>query len=80
MADQFHRDPQYAARGFLTVLREPEAGEVATEGIPVRLSETPGSVRGPAPLMGEHTEEVARELLGLSHQEIIALEEEGVLT
>ena len=80
VADQFHRDPQYAARGFLTVLREPEAGEVATEGIPVRLSETPGSVRGPAPLMGEHTEEVARELLGLSPREISALEEEGVLT
>lgn len=78
--DQFKRDAQYAERGFLTKLREPEAGEVVTEGIPVRLSETPGRVRGPAPLMGEHTHEIARERLGLSDQQIKALEEEGVLT
>ena len=77
--DQFKRDVQYAARGFLVKLREPEAGEVVTEGIPVRLSETPGKVRGPAPLMGEHTHEIARQLLGLSDKEIKALEEEGVL-
>lgn len=80
VADQFERDVQYAARGFLTSVREPEAGEVATEGVPVRLSETPGKVRGPAPLMGQHTHEVARELLGLSTEEIKALEDEGVLT
>ncbi len=78
--DQFKRDPQYAARGFLVKLKEPEAGEVVTEGIPVRLSETPGRVRGPAPLMGEHTHEIARELLDLSDEQIKALEEEGVLT
>ncbi|HEV8343373.1 MAG TPA: CoA transferase [Candidatus Binatia bacterium] len=78
--DQFTRDAQYAARGFLVKLKEPEAGEVVTEGIPARLSETPGRVRGPAPLMGEHTREIARELLGLSDDQIKALEAEGVLT
>ncbi|MBI4522714.1 MAG: CoA transferase [Deltaproteobacteria bacterium] len=78
--DQFKRDPQYAARGFLVKIKEPEAGEVATEGIPVRLSETPGRIRGPAPLMGEHTNEIARQVLGLSEEQIKALEEEGVLT
>ena len=67
-------------RSFLVKMKEPEAGEVVTEGIPVRLSETPGKVRGPAPLMGEHTHEIARALLGLSDAEIKALEEEGVLT
>ncbi|MGH7773256.1 MAG: CaiB/BaiF CoA transferase family protein [Candidatus Binatia bacterium] len=77
--DQFKRDPQYAARGFLVKLKEPEAGEVVTEGIPVRLSETPGKIRGPAPLMGEHTHEIAKNLLGLSHEEIKKLEEEKVL-
>jgi crotonobetainyl-CoA:carnitine CoA-transferase CaiB-like acyl-CoA transferase len=77
--DQFKRDPQYAARGFLVKLNEPEAGEVVTEGVPVRLSETPGMVRGTAPLMGEHTHQIARELLGLSDKEIAALEDEKVL-
>lgn len=77
--DQFKRDVQYAARGFLVKLKEPEAGEVVTEGIPVRLSETPGRVRGPAPLMGEHTHEIASKLLGLSDDEIKTLEGERVL-
>jgi benzylsuccinate CoA-transferase BbsF subunit len=77
--DQFKRDPQYAATGFLVKLTEPEAGDVVTENVPIRLSETPGKVRGLAPLMGEHTHEIARELLGLSDKEIAALEDEKVL-
>ena len=77
--DQFKRDKQYAARGFLAELEEPEAGKVAIEGIPVRLSETPGSIRTPAPLMGEHTAEIGQKLLGLTLEQIQELEQEGVL-
>jgi benzylsuccinate CoA-transferase BbsF subunit len=77
--DQFKRDKQYAATGFLVKMKEPEAGEVVTEGVPMRLSETPGKVRGLAPLMGEHTHQIARELLGLSDREIKKLDEEKVL-
>jgi benzylsuccinate CoA-transferase BbsF subunit len=77
--DQFKRDVQYAATGYLVTLTEPEAGAVVTENVPVRLSETPGKVRGLAPMMGEHTHEIARELLGLSDKEIAALEDEKVL-
>jgi crotonobetainyl-CoA:carnitine CoA-transferase CaiB-like acyl-CoA transferase len=77
--DQFKRDRQYAATGYLVRMNEPEAGEVVTENVPVRLSETPGKVRGVAPLMGEHTHEIARNLLGLSDDEIKRLDEEKVL-
>jgi benzylsuccinate CoA-transferase BbsF subunit len=77
--DQFKRDKQYAATGFLVNMTEPEAGDVVTEGVPIRLSSTPGKVRGLAPLMGEHTYEIARELLGLSDEEIKKLDEEKVL-
>jgi formyl-CoA transferase len=77
--DQFKRDKQYAATGFLVNLTEPEAGDVVTENVPMRLSETPGKVRGVAPLMGEHTYEIARNLLGLSDDEIKKLDEEKVL-
>ena len=45
----------------------------------MRMSETPGKVRGLAPLMGEHTHEIARNLLGLSDDEIKKLDEEGAL-
>ncbi len=77
--DQFKHDRQYAATGFLVKMNEPEAGEIVSEGVPVRLSVTPGKVRGLAPLMGEHTHEIARDLLGLSEDEIKKLDEEKVL-
>jgi crotonobetainyl-CoA:carnitine CoA-transferase CaiB-like acyl-CoA transferase len=77
--DQFKRDKQYAATGFLVNMTEPEAGDIVTENVPMRLSETPGKVRGLAPLMGEHTHEIARSLLGLSDVEIARLEDEKVL-
>jgi benzylsuccinate CoA-transferase BbsF subunit len=76
--DQFKHDKQYAATGFLVNLTEPEAGDMVTENVPVRLSATPGKVRGVAPLMGEHTYEIARDLLGLSDAEIKKLDEEKV--
>ena len=47
--------------------------------IPIRLSETPGKVRGVAPLMGQHTYEIASDLLGLTDEEIRQLDEEKVL-
>ena len=77
--DQFKLDRQYAATGFLVELTEPEAGNIATENVPMRLSETPGKVRGLAPLMGEHTHEIARARLALSDEQIKQLEEEKVL-
>jgi benzylsuccinate CoA-transferase BbsF subunit len=77
--DQFKRDKQYAATGYLVTMTEPEAGDVVTENVPLRLSETPGKVRGLAPLMGEHTHEIARNLLGLGNDEIKKLDEEKVL-
>jgi crotonobetainyl-CoA:carnitine CoA-transferase CaiB-like acyl-CoA transferase len=48
-------------------------------GAPIRLSETPGSVRTPAPMQGEHTAEVLRDVLGLAADEIVALRKAGVI-
>jgi crotonobetainyl-CoA:carnitine CoA-transferase CaiB-like acyl-CoA transferase len=44
-------------------MEHPEAGTVNALGIPVKLSGTPGSIRRPAPLLGEHNDEVLREWL-----------------
>jgi CoA:oxalate CoA-transferase len=71
--------PQVAARGALVEMDHPRAGKVRMVGAPVRLSETPGSVRTPAPMLGEHTDEVLRDLLGLGADEISALRGAGVL-
>jgi len=71
--------PQVAARGALVEMDHPRAGKVRMVGVPVRLSETPGAVRTPAPMLGEHTGEVLKELLGLDDRQIHALREGGVI-
>ncbi|HZP35020.1 MAG TPA: CoA transferase [Methylomirabilota bacterium] len=71
--------PQVVARGALVETDHPRAGKVKMVGVPVRLSETPGAVRTPAPTLGEHTEEVLRGVLGLSDETIAALREAGAI-
>src|SRR5947207_10740133 len=71
--------PQVAARGAMVEHTHPIAGTIETVGPPVRLSETPGSIRLPAPLLGEHTDQVLRERLGKSEAEIASLREKGVV-
>ncbi len=60
--DQTFRDPQILARDMVTEVTHPAAGRMQTLGVTVKLSETPGAIRRPAPLLGEHTAEVLREL------------------
>jgi formyl-CoA transferase len=65
-------DPHTRAREMEVTMEHPEQGTVRGLGIPVKLSETPGSVRRAAPLLGEHTDEVLREA-GLTAEEIAAV-------
>lgn len=51
-------DPQVVARRMAVDTQHPAAGTFKTLGIPVKLSQTPGELRRPAPRLGEHTEEV----------------------
>ena len=55
-------DPVVRHLGLIAEVDHPVAGRVRAPGIPVRMSETPGSVRRAPPLLGEHTDEVLREL------------------
>jgi crotonobetainyl-CoA:carnitine CoA-transferase CaiB-like acyl-CoA transferase len=71
--------PQAKARNALVEMEHPRAGTVRMVGAPVRLSETPGSVRTPAPMLGEHTDAVLRDLLGLDARAIASLRESGVI-
>jgi crotonobetainyl-CoA:carnitine CoA-transferase CaiB-like acyl-CoA transferase len=60
--DQVFVDPQATAREMVREIDHPAAGPMRTLGIPVKLSATPGALRRPAPLLGEHTGEVLAEL------------------
>jgi crotonobetainyl-CoA:carnitine CoA-transferase CaiB-like acyl-CoA transferase len=50
-------DPQTIAREMVTEVEHTKVGRMKAIGVPVKLSDTPGSVRRAAPLLGEHTEE-----------------------
>jgi CoA:oxalate CoA-transferase len=77
--DQVVQDPQMRAREMLVEIEHPSAGRVTIPGVPVKLSETPGSVRTPAPCLGEHTAEILANMLGLSPAEINALRAAGAI-
>ena len=59
---QVVEDPHTQAREMVVEMEHPEAGTVYGLGIPVKLSATPGAIRRPAPLLGQHTDEILAEL------------------
>ena len=73
-----YADPQVQAREMMVEMEHPQAGRVRNIGIPVKLSETPGSVRRPAPTLGQHTNEVLAEF-GYSSDDITKLRESGAV-
>src|SRR5690606_16601025 len=71
-------DPHYAARGMIQELDHPRPGRMKTIGIPTHFSRTPGQVRMPAPLHGQHTDEVL-ERFGVDAQRRDRLRREGAI-
>ena len=77
--DKVVEHPQVREREMIVDCDHPTAGKVRMVGVPLKLSETPGAVRTPAPLLGQHTDEVLREALGLDAAEIAALRRARVI-
>ncbi len=77
MRDLFH-DEQIRAGGTWQMRPHDEMGDIACYLPAMALSATPGTVAGPAPLLGEHNGHVFSELLGLSEEEIEAYRAQGV--
>ncbi|MCL6478309.1 MAG: CoA transferase [Peptococcaceae bacterium] len=71
--------PQVRAREMIVEQFHPVLGKVSVAGVPVKMSATPGRIKDPAPLLGQHTEEVLRELMGFDEQTIKRLKKEGVI-
>ena len=67
------------ANQYILDFDHPRFGATQVMGIPVRLRETPGSVRRPAPEFGEHTEEILTTLLGYTWDQIAGLKEREVI-
>ena len=77
--DDLPDDPQVQANDYIVTLDHPQCGPTKMVGVPVQLSETPGSVRTPAPELGQHTEEILLDVLGWDWDRISALREKGVI-
>ena len=75
---QVSEHPQVKARATLIESDHPQAGRVRMVRSPVRLSKTRVAPVTPAPMLGQHTAEVLRDLLGLNDGEIAALKAAGV--
>jgi crotonobetainyl-CoA:carnitine CoA-transferase CaiB-like acyl-CoA transferase len=70
-------DPQLAARGHLVPLEHPLLGDCWYQHNGFRLSDSPAVYDRPTPTLGEHTDEVMTEILGLSPSEVVTLRESG---
>jgi len=72
-------DPQVKARELIVYQEYPKVGKMPVPGVLPKMSATPGSVRHPAPIIGEHNTTIYHELLGLSREKLSSLEQKGII-
>ena len=79
--DEVFADPHVQDRGMVVEMAHPAAGggQVPFIASPLRLSETPVGYRRPPPTLGQHTDEVLRDVLGLADDEIAGLRDAGAI-
>jgi crotonobetainyl-CoA:carnitine CoA-transferase CaiB-like acyl-CoA transferase len=66
-------DPQVLARDMVIQLNHPTAGPIRVNGVPIKLSATPGAVKDPPPLLGQHTDTILADILGYTADQIAEL-------
>ena len=74
-AEDIYADPHLAERGMIVTLEHPQRGAFMMPGCPVQLSDSPAEPTI-APMLGQHTEEVLRDLLGFGEAELTELKEQ----
>jgi CoA:oxalate CoA-transferase len=76
--EELFAHPQVEANEMIITMDHPVRGKIKMLGVPVKLKKTPGQPQYPAPLLGQHTEEILLQL-GYTNEEIARLEAEGVV-
>ncbi len=78
-AEDILSDPQYAARGSIATVNNPRTGPLKMPAVQPRFSDTPAPELRVAPALGEHNEEIYREFLQLSQEELAELRSKGAI-
>jgi succinyl-CoA--D-citramalate CoA-transferase len=78
-AEDMLADEHYAARQNIVEVEDPEIGPFPMQNVVPRLSETPGRVRWTGPKLGQHNDEVFKEVLGMSEEELEGLRRRGIV-
>jgi len=77
--DEVNQDPHLKERGMLAFCDDPVYGKIATPGIPIQMSQSPGEIKRSAPRLGEHNFEIYNRYLGLTENELAELKKQGVI-
>ena len=72
-------DPQVKARNTVVELEHKLAGKFKVPQHPVKYSKTPPEIKSPAPLLGEHNDEVLKDLLGYDDAKLAELRAAGII-
>lgn len=75
---EFVENEHITSRGFMESFDHPIVGEKRYPGVPFKMTETPGYIHRPAPCLGEDTEYVLKNILGMSDTQVQALDEAGI--
>ncbi|MEE9571261.1 MAG: CoA transferase, partial [Gammaproteobacteria bacterium] len=78
-APEMLEDAQFQAREAIIRLAHPKFGELAMQNVVPKLSVTPGRVHMTDPTLGQHNEEIFRDLLGMDDAQMKTLAEAGVI-
>ncbi len=78
-APEMLADPHFKARNAIATIPHPDFGDLRMQNVAPKLSETPGSIRGASPHLGEHNDEIYLQLLGLTRERYEALKSRKVI-
>jgi len=73
------KNPHLKDREYFVEVDHPETGKVTYPGAPFKMSEASWKIRQPAPLLGQHNEEIYCGLLGYTKEELVKLREGGII-
>ena len=77
--EEILESPQHQARGFFDEIDHPIVGKVTMPGAPFKMAETPWQMTGPAPLLGEHNEEIYCNQLGYTREDLVRMRQQETI-